>query len=126
MSIVETYRRIDRRFMAIAAPWVYLLAPGVAIHELAHAVAGQRYGDVEIDWERPQVTIDWNDRIPVWGVFFYFLAPLFVGGATAFAMPKLLAIVPEALTWWLLINWILLAGPSIMDVAHLDAALRAG
>lgn len=125
MSIVEFYRRIDRRFMEFAAPWVYLLVPGIAVHELAHAWIGQRYGAVEIDWTRPRVRIDWDERVPVWGIFGFFLAPLFVGGLTAFAIATIVPIVPPTVAAWISINWLLLAGPSVVDVRELVAVLSA-
>jgi len=126
MSLVDRYRRLDRRFMQIAAPWIYVLLPGVALHELAHVLVGHRYGDVDIDWTRPVVTVDWNDRVPVWGVFGYFLAPLIVGGLTAFVMPLLLPLTPGTIDIWLVANLLLLAGPSALDVRSLVLVLSGG
>lgn len=125
MSLVDGYRRLDRRFMAVVAPWIYVLVPGIALHELAHAVAGSRYGDVEVDWTRPVVDVDWNDTVPVWGVFAFFLAPLVVGGLVAFALPFAFALDPAAVDVWLIVNWLLLAGPSVLDVRGLVATLIA-
>lgn len=126
MSLVDGYRRLDRRFMEVAAPWVFLLVPGIAIHELAHAVAGRRYGAVEIDWTRPHVDVDWNDTVPVWGVFAFFLAPLVAGGLVAFTLPLAFPIVPAAVDVWLVLNWLLLAGPSVLDVRNLVLTLAGG
>ena len=123
MNVVDAYRRLDRRFMAIAAPWVYLLVPGIAIHELAHVGVGRRYGDVEVDWTRPHVAIEWDESVPVWGVFGFFLAPLLVGGLAAFAVPAALAIAPTTVDIWLVLNWFLLAGPSFVDVRSLILVL---
>lgn len=125
-ALVAAYRRVDRRFMALAAPWVYVVVPGVALHELAHAAVGQRYGDVTIDWTRPAVEVDWNDRVPVWAVFAYFLAPLPVGGLVAFALAVVLPLAPPTVAIWLVLNWVLLAGPSIFDVVGLVSALASG
>lgn len=126
MSLVDGYRRLDRRFMSVAAPWVYVLVPGIAIHELAHAVSGRRYGDVEVDWTRPAVDVDWNDTVPVWGAFAFFLAPLIPGGLVAFALPFAFELVPAAVDVWLVANWALLAGPSVLDVRGLVATLAGG
>jgi hypothetical protein len=123
MSIVDAYRRVDRRFMALTAPWIYLLIPGIALHELAHALIGRRYGDVEIDWTRPHVRIDWNDRVPVWGIFGFFLGPFIPGGLAAFALAVVLPVTPVEVDVWLVLNWILLAGPSVLDVRELVLVL---
>jgi hypothetical protein len=123
MRLVDGYRRLDRRFMELAAPWIYVLVPGIALHELAHAVAGSRYGDVEVDWTRPVVDVNWNDTVPVWGVFAFFLAPLVAGGIAAFAFAFGLGLAPTAVDVWLIANWLLLAGPSVLDVRGLVAVL---
>lgn len=125
-ELVDAYRRLDRRFMAFAAPWVYVLLPGVVLHELAHAVVGQRYGAVEIDWTRPAVEVDWNDRVPVWAVFAYFLAPLPVGGLVAFTLAAVLPMAPPTVAIWLVLNWVLLAGPSVVDIVGLVRTLATG
>lgn len=119
MSVVDAYRRLDRRFMAVVAPWIYVLVPGIAIHELAHAAVGRRYADVEIVWERPHVDLDWHDEVPIWGVVATLFAPLVVGGFAAFALAAVVEAVPTAVTVWLVINWLLLAGPSVGDVVAL-------
>lgn len=124
MSVVDAYRRLDRRFMAIVAPWIFVLVPGIAIHELAHARVGRRYGDVDVDWTRPHVRIEWDDSVPVWGIFGFFLAPIALGGLAAFAVPAALAIAPTAVDVWLVLNWFLLAGPSVLDVRELVHVLR--
>lgn len=117
MSVLDRYRAWDRRALAVLAPWIYLALPGVALHELAHAAAGSLYGDATIDWTVPEVRMDWgSDRVPVWGLFGFFLAPLAVGGVTAFALPLVFPLVPAWVDVWLLINWLLLAGPSVADV----------
>lgn len=123
--LVSTYRRLERRCMDVLAPWIFLLLPGVAIHELAHAVVGRRYADVEIDWTVPKVVLDWHDEVPIWGPVGVYLAPLWVGGVTAFALAVVLPMAPPAVVAWLVINWILLAGPSVLDVVTLVAILRA-
>jgi len=126
MRLVEIYRRFDRRCMAVLAPWIYLLLPGIALHEFAHAWVGRCYGDVAIDWTRPQVHIDWDDGVPVWGVVGFLFAPLVIGGLSAFAIPFLLPIVPTAVEIWLVCNWLLLAGPSVVDVRGLVFILTSG
>jgi hypothetical protein len=123
LGLVETYRRVDRRVMAVLAPWIFVLVPGIAIHELAHALVGRRYGDVDVEWTRPRVRMDWADRVPVWGIFGFFLAPLPVGGLVAFALPVVLPAVPVAADIWLVLNWVLLAGPSVLDVRELVLVL---
>lgn len=126
MSLVERYRRLDRRVMQIAAPWVYLIVPGIALHELSHAVAGRRYGAVSVDWTRPAVDIEWNDPVPVWGVVAFYLAPLVTGGLVAIALPLAFGAVPAVVDVWLVLNWILLAGPSVTDVRGLVSAVLGG
>ena len=126
MSLVDGYRRLDRRFMAVVAPWIYVLLPGVALHELAHALVGRRYGAVSVDWTRPVVDVDWNDRVPVWGLFGFFLAPLVAGGLVAFALPFAFPVVPATVDVWLVANWLLLAGPSVLDVRGLVLTLNGG
>lgn len=123
MSLVDSYQRLDRRFMTVATPWVYLLVPGIALHELAHAAVGRRYGAIEIDWTRPHVDVDWNDEVPVWGVVGFFLAPLILGGFVSFTLPALFPVAPTAVDAWLVINWLLLAAPSVLDVLGLLAAI---
>jgi len=122
-GIINGYRQLERWFMDLTAPWIFLLVPGIAVHELAHARVGRRYGDTDIDWTRPYVRIDWDDSVPVWGIFGFFLAPLVVGGITAFAIPTVLSISPTAVDVWIIINWILLAGPSVLDVRELFLVL---
>jgi|GEM_PF-3313801 len=121
--MIEFYRRAERRFMALCTPWVYLVIPGVAIHELAHAAVGRRYGTVSIDWTTPCVEMDWPDAVPVWGVVGFFLAPMCVGGCVAFALPLVFPLVPVWADVWLLVNWLLLAGPSALDARGLVATL---
>lgn len=119
MSLVDGYRRLDRRFMELAAPWVYLLVPGIALHELAHASVGELYADVAIDWTRPHVELDWHDEVPIWGVVATLFAPLVLGGFAALGLAVVIQLVPTAVAIWLGINWLLLAGPSIGDVVAL-------
>lgn len=125
MSIVDAYQRLDRRFMEIAAPWVFLFVPGIALHELAHVLGGYRYGDVDVDWTRPHVDIDFEDTIPIWAPFAFFLTPLVVGGLVSFTLPFVLPLAPTAVDAWLVINWVLLAGPSVLDVRGLIALLAS-
>jgi hypothetical protein len=72
------------------------------------------------------VHIDWDESVPVWGVVGFCFAPLAVGGLAAFAMPSLLSIVPTAVEIWLVCNWLLLAGPSVVDVRVLVCLLTSG
>lgn len=109
--------------MALLTPWIYVVVPGIALHELSHAAVGRRYGDVAIDWTRPVVELDWNDEVPVWGVFGFFLAPLLAGGLASFALAVVLPIASPPVAAWLLVNWLLLAGPSVLDVRELVAVL---
>jgi len=125
MSVVETYTSVERRCMAALAPWIFLLLPGVAIHEWAHALVGRRYADVEIDWTVPKVELDWNDEVPIWGVAGVYLAPVYVGAVAAFGLSVVLPSTPPAVAVWLLINFLLLAGPSVVDVVVLVSILRA-
>lgn len=123
MSVVGAYRRLEARCMAVLAPWVYLVVPGIAIHELVHAAVGRRYGDVRVDWTRPHVEMDWPNEVPVWGVVGFYLGPMMVGGLCAFALPVVLPLVPAWADAWLLVNWFLLAGPSVLDGRGLAYAL---
>ena len=125
MSAVAAYRRFERRCMAVLAPWIFILLPGVALHEWAHAVVGRRYADVEIDWSVPKVDLDWDDEVPIWGPVGVYLAPLWLGGVAAFGLAIVLPSTPPALAVWLLINFVLLAGPSVVDVVVLVAILRS-
>lgn len=124
MSILQFYRQLDEAVMRHTAPWIYVLVPGIALHELAHAVVGRRYGDVQIDWVRAQCSIEWDDTVPGWGVIAFFLAPLVVGGIVALALPVVLPAVPAAVDVWLICNWLLLAGPSIGDLVGLVTGLK--
>jgi hypothetical protein len=123
MSVVGTYRRVEQRCMAVLAPWVFLVVPGVALHELVHAAAGRRYGAVSVDWTRPHVDVDWPDQVPVWGVVGFYLGPMAVGGLCAFALPVVFPLVPVWVDAWLVVNWVLLAGPSVLDGRGLVYAL---
>lgn len=105
-----------------------LLGPGPTLHELAHYVVGQRYGDVELDvgLVRSQVSIDWSERVPVWGVFAFFLAPLLLAGVVALAAApfvELLVALPFAAKAWLGVNYLLLGGLSGVDVVELLAVI---
>lgn len=105
-----------------------LLGPGPTLHELAHLAVGRRYGDVELDVGllRSQVAIDWDDRVPVWGVFGFFLAPLLLAGIVALAAAPfvgLFAVLPEVAKVWLVVNYVLLAGLSGVDVVELLAVV---
>lgn len=124
--VVDTYRRLDRRFMSVVTPWVYIVVPGIALHELAHAAVGTRYADVAIIWERPHVELDWYDEVTIWGVVATLFAPLVLGGIVAFGLAFVVEAVPAAVAVWLGINWLLLAGPSVGDVVALLALLDAG
>lgn len=118
-TVVDVYRRIDRRFMSAVAPWIFIIVPGIALHELAHAAVGRRYASVTIIWDRPHVELDWHDEVPIWGVVATLFAPLVVGGFAAFALAVVVELVPAVVAVWLAINWLLLAGPSIGDVVAL-------
>jgi len=125
MSVLEAYRRADRQFMDVAAPWIYVLLPGVALHELAHAAVGQFWADVEIDWTVPKVILDWDGDVPVLALFATFLAPLWLGGVAALWLAVTLPTTPAPVAVWFVFNWILLAGPSVVDVYSLLSGLRA-
>lgn len=111
--------------MRKAAPWIYLLLPGIALHELAHATVARRWADVDVDWTIPRVEIEWGEDVPVIALFATFLAPLWPGGLAALALAQLLPGMHSALALWLLVNWLLLAGPSVVDVASLLRGLAA-
>lgn len=126
MSIRERYARLDSTVMERATPWVYLVVPGVALHELAHAVVARRWARVSVDWTAPRVTIRWDDAVPAYALFAAFLAPLFVGGAVALALAPVVGTLPDWLAIWVIVNWLLLAGPSVVDVVALLRGLASG
>jgi len=104
------------------------LGPGSAIHELAHAAVGRRYGTVRIEWGlvRSETVIEWDDEVPVWGAVATLLAPVLLAGVLALAAPLVLEEL-AALPWWaeiyLLVQYALLAGPSGADILEVVSLL---
>jgi hypothetical protein len=104
------------------------LGPGSAAHELAHAAVGRRYGDVRVEWGlvRSETVVEWDDEVPVWGVVATLLAPLLLAGTLALAAPLVLEAL-AALPWWaqsyLVVQYVLLAGPSGADILEVTSML---
>lgn len=103
---------------------VYLLLPGIFLHELTHAVLARPYGDVAIDWAEAMVWIEF-DRAPPHAALLALLGPTVIGVPLIIATMLLLLYFPPNLSdpvvlFWLAINMVLYAAPSPQDV---DSAL---
>jgi hypothetical protein len=105
--------------------WVlWLLLPGRALHELTHAVVGQRWAAaVAIDWRRPAVSFVWDDA-PYYGVLATHLAPFVLGytvGTVVIAAMLFGGLFEVSLlgAGWLVANWLYYSFPTRGDLSVL-------
>lgn len=117
----------------LVTPWIYLLWPGVILHEFTHYVVASFFGEVEIDWSgTAKAAITFDEDVPLWAVWLTFYAPWVVGGLTApLALSTLSGFEGPlfALALWLRVNWLLYFGLSVGDLftpmGFTDARLEA-
>jgi len=106
-----------------------LAAPGLALHELAHAAAAAPVADVDIDWRgRPDVVITWTESPSLLRLSLVFLAPVALGGLMLLGSALTidwLAALPWPVQVWLAIQWIVLAGPSLVDLRELHRSVSS-
>jgi len=104
-----------------------LAAPGLALHELAHAAAAAPVADVDIDWQgRPEVIIAWTTSPSLLRLSLVFLAPVALGGFLLLGGAltiEWLAALPWPVQIWLAIQWVVLAGPSLVDLRELHRSV---
>lgn len=105
-----------------------LLSPGAALHEIAHWIVGRRYGQAVIHWglTRSETRVEWNETVPVWGVVGFYLAPMFLaGGLLIVTAPfvSVLGALPPLVQVYLAVQFLVLVGPSWIDISQLVATL---
>lgn len=104
-----------------------LAAPGLALHELAHAAAAAPVADVEISWRgRPDVEITWTESPSLLRLSLVFMAPVALGGLMLLGGALTidwLAALPWPVQIWLGIQWLVLAGPSLVDLRELHRSV---
>lgn len=124
--------RVQHRNLWTWRSVVWLLVPGIILHELTHWYAASTLPGAtprEIDWRVPTCTVEY-DRAPRRTVLLTQLAPSLAGFAVGWVSLVLLSqgiahapTVGLAATVWLLGNWLVYSLPTLDDVRGATWAL---